>query len=171
MIGALKQRSVLKQLRKAIGQQKRVLPTGQLQSVLLLSQNGLTVNAQAVASLAKKLQLPVADIWFREFTTGIKPEELGPEQWCKKHFGWQGKLLTDDAAAFQAKDFDLIVAYYWSENPLLDNLIASKPNAFRVGTAGGNEALYDLIIDTPKGDWAAFENELIKYLTILKLCP
>ncbi|MDC7997841.1 DUF6913 domain-containing protein [Gilvibacter sediminis] len=161
---------MLKQLRKSIASQERELPTTAVSSLMVLCQEGSPELKSAVMKLADKLGIDQEAVYYREFVTGLKPDQLQSDQWCKKHFGWQGKLQHEDAATFAQKDFDLIIGYYWEPNALLDNLIASKPHAFRVGPLGGHEELFDLTIATPKGDWAAFEFELIKYLTLLKLC-
>ncbi|NQX76169.1 hypothetical protein [Gilvibacter sp.] len=170
MIGALKHKSVLKHLRKSIAAQQRELPKNAVSSLLVLTQGDSSSVKSAVMKLAERLGIKHEAVYYREFVTGLKPDELQPDQWCKKHFGWQGKLQHEDAATFAQKKFDLIIGYYWESNALLDNLIASKPNAFRVGPMGGHEELFDLTIATPKNDWDAFEFELIKYLTLLKLC-
>lgn len=169
MIGALKHKSIQKNLDKLLKQQQRELPNEPLRSVLVLTDSLDDDLKDRVEQLRTSLNIKPADLWIREFTEGIKAEELQRHQWSKKHFGWKGGFQHEDAQMLSAKNFDLVVGFYWDANIYLDSIIAEIPNSFRVGTNAGNAVLYDLMIDTPRGDWGSFENELLKYLSILKL--
>lgn len=168
MIGALKHKSIRKNLVKLLDQQ-RELPKAAVSSVLVLTDALNDSLNEQILQLKSHLKLKPADIWIREFTVGLKTEDLQRHQWSKKHFGWKGRFEHEDAQILQEKGFDLVIGFYWGSNPYLDSVIAKIPNSFRVGTKAGNEQLYDLMIDTPIGDWDSFEKELLKYLSILKL--
>lgn len=145
------------------------LPGEVLGSALILTDK-LTDELQGqLEAFREKLSIRPVEFTVREFVEGIKQEELQDYQWSKKDFGWRGELIKKDAADIKTEAYDLVVGFYTKENLYLDKVIARTTNSFRAGLAGSNERLFDLLIDTPEGDWTAFESELLKYLEILKL--
>lgn len=171
MIEALRQKRIQKSLRKLLDQTKRQLPKEPIGSVLVVIQGDNPKLIEQIAPLAKKLNLRQEHFWIREFTGPLKPEELKTHQWSKRLFNWKGQMQHHDTDRLSKGKFDLVIGYFWEPSVYLDKIIAGFPNSLRVGIGGGNPKLYDLEINTPKGDWIAFEDELLKYLSILKLSP
>ena len=169
MIAALKNKNLKRGLQKSLKVQQRNLPQEAIRSVLVLTTERSEGLSQQLENLQTELKIGDHGFAIREFTTGIKPEELKPHQWCKKDFSWNGSFTHSDAAAFKKGNYDLVIGFYKGEHLYLDRVITETTNCFRAGIAGGNALLFDLLIDTPEGDWMAFENELLKYLSILKL--
>jgi hypothetical protein len=82
-------------------------------------------------------------------------------------FGWKGKPKTENLQHFLEKPYDLLISYY-SENIVPLQLVSGLHKAnFKVGTAGSDQQIHDLIIQTKENEIATFTKELHTYLHIL----
>lgn len=85
-----------------------------------------------------------------------------------KDFNWKGEMHNQNASEFLEKEFDVLVGYYKGKNEFLDALIAQSKAKFKVGFAGSESRLFDLLIDVKLDDTEIFKAELKKYLTVLR---
>lgn len=169
MLAAIRHKRMRKSLERLLNSKEHKLPGQALRSALILTDKlGGELHNQ-LESFREKLKIEAGEFTVREFVEGIKQEDLLDYQWSKKDFSWSGDLTRKDATDIKTSTYDLVVGFYNKENLYLDKIIAGTTNSFRAGLAGGNERLFDLLVDTPEGDWMAFEGELLKYLEILKL--
>ncbi|WP_157547204.1 DUF6913 domain-containing protein [Kordia zhangzhouensis] len=85
----------------------------------------------------------------------------------EKDFGWKGKTSSSELQAFLNTPFDLLISYY--ENDTLPLALASglQVSNFKIGIAGTNQAIHDMIIQTKTKDVQVFIKELQTYLHIL----
>ena len=77
-------------------------------------------------------------------------------------------MHNQSASEFLDKDFDVLVGYYEGMHEFLDALISQSNAKFKVGFAGGDKRLFDLLISVKPNEIDAFKIELKKYLRILK---
>ena len=96
-----------------------------------------------------------------------KLPSLRHNQLHNKDFNWKGELHNQNAKEFIDKQFDVLVGYYNTKNDFLDAMVAASNANFKVGLAGSDPRLFDLLIDLDLKDLAAFKTELKKYLTVL----
>lgn len=96
-----------------------------------------------------------------------KLPSLRQNQLHNKDFDWKGELHNQNAKEFINKRFDVLVGYYTTKNNFLDAMVAASNANFKVGVAGADPRLFDLLIDVDIQDIEAFKVELKKYLTVL----
>jgi len=85
----------------------------------------------------------------------------------EKDFGWKGKPKTEDLKHFLETPHDLLISYY-SQNKVPLQLVSGLHKAnFKVGIAGSDQQIHDLIIQTKETEIAIFTKELHRYLHIL----
>ncbi len=85
-----------------------------------------------------------------------------------KDFNWKGEMHNQNASEFLDKDFDVLVGYYEGKHEFLDAMISQSNAKFKVGFAGGDKRLFDLLISVKPNEIETFKLELKKYLEILK---
>ncbi len=85
-----------------------------------------------------------------------------------KDFNWKGEMHNQNAKEFLDKDFDVLVGYYEGKHEFLDAMISQSNAKFKVGLAGGDKRLFDLLISVKPNEIETFKIELKKYLEILK---
>lgn len=84
-----------------------------------------------------------------------------------KDFNWKGEMHNQNASEFLDKDFDVLVGYYEGKHEFLDAMISQSNAKFKVGFAGGDKRLFDLLISVKPNEIETFKLELKKYLEIL----
>jgi len=84
-----------------------------------------------------------------------------------KDFNWKGEMHNQNASEFLDKDFDVLVGYYEGKHEFLDAMISQSNAKFKVGFAGGDKRLFDLLISVKPNEIETFKIELKKYLEIL----
>lgn len=85
-----------------------------------------------------------------------------------KDFNWKGEMHNQNASEFLDTEFDVLVGYYKGKNEFLDALMAQSKARFKVGFAGSESRLFDLLIDVKPSNIEIFKAELKKYLKVLK---
>lgn len=94
------------------------------------------------------------------------PSLLQNQVQCKD-FNWKGEMHNQNASEFLDKDFDVLVGYYEGKHEFLDAMISQSNAKFKVGFAGGDKRLFDLLISVKPNEIETFKIELKKYLKIL----
>ncbi len=94
------------------------------------------------------------------------PSLLQNQVQCKD-FNWKGEMHNQNASEFLDKDFDVLVGYYHGKHEFLDAMISQSKAKFKVGFAGADERLFDLLIAVKPTETELFKTELKKYLGIL----
>ncbi len=80
----------------------------------------------------------------------------------------EGELHNQNALEFLDQSFDVLVGWYEKTHPFLDPMISQSKAKFKVGFAGSDQRLFDLILNISPRDVDLFESELKKYLTLMK---
>jgi len=85
----------------------------------------------------------------------------------QKDFSWKGKPKAESLQHFLKTPLDMLISYYNSDTLPLQ-LISSLHSAnLKVGIAGTNQEIHDVIIQTKETQIVLFTKELHKYLHIL----
>jgi len=85
----------------------------------------------------------------------------------RKDFNWKGEMHNQNASEFLDRNFDVLVGYYDGKHEFLDVMISQSKAKFKVGFAGADERLFDLLISVKPTKIELFKAELKKYLEIL----
>ncbi|MDC8004974.1 hypothetical protein POV27_13005 [Aureisphaera galaxeae] len=104
---------------------------------------------------------------FSFIETKRKIPSLRQNQVQCKDFNWKGEMHNQNAQEFLDTEFGVLVGYYKGTNEFMDMMISRSKAKFKVGFAGGDERLYDLMIGVAPEQIDLFKSELKKYLTIL----
>jgi len=86
----------------------------------------------------------------------------------EKDLGWNGEINNSYANEFLSREYDLLVNYYTQANLMLQLMSIKARARLRVGLAGTERELNDLIMQIHTGEFDTFRDELQKYLTVLK---
>lgn len=85
----------------------------------------------------------------------------------EKDFGWKGKPKTEALQHFLKTPFDLLISYYNSDVLPLQLVSGLHTANLKVGIAGTDQQIHDMIIQTKETELKIFTKELHKYLHIL----
>lgn len=85
----------------------------------------------------------------------------------EKDFGWKGKPKTEILQDFLKTPLDLLISYYSSDIVPLQLVSGLHDANLKVGIAGSDQEIHDMIIQTKETETAIFTKELHKYLHIL----
>jgi len=84
-----------------------------------------------------------------------------------KAFGWKGVIKDNSVADFCQAHFNVLISYYTSEKLPLQLVSTLSVCDLKIGIAGSDQRMHDLIIHSSIHEISIFKDELIKYLTIL----
>ena len=85
----------------------------------------------------------------------------------EKDFGWKGKPKTEILQQFLNTPLDLLISYYSSDTLPLQLVSGLQMANLKVGIAGTDQEIHDMIIQTKTSETKIFTKELQKYLHIL----
>ena len=94
------------------------------------------------------------------------PSLLQNQVQCKD-FNWKGEMHNQNASEFLDNNFDVLVGYYEGKHEFLDAMISQSKAKFKVGFAGADDRLFDLLISVKPTETELFKTELKKYLGIM----
>ncbi|OAB78521.1 DUF6913 domain-containing protein [Cochleicola gelatinilyticus] len=97
-----------------------------------------------------------------------KLPSMRQNQLNNKDVNWRGDIKNQNATEFLKTPFDVLVGYYKGANEYLDMMVAQSQAGFKVGVAGSDERLFDLLIDVAVSEPKKIRTEIAKYLRILK---
>ena len=102
------------------------------------------------------------------FQQKISKENIEEGLISPKDFGWYGKIKSNYLKSVLTNKYDLLINYSKVDNLYVNLLILQSKSAFKAGFAHLDNRFYDLMIDCKSDDFKSFNNELSKYLKILK---
>ncbi|MGY0392100.1 DUF6913 domain-containing protein [Bizionia sp. KMM 8389] len=169
ILKGFKEKSIKKQLQVLLNNPKGVTALQPIESV------GVIVDADEVSdltnldSLSAKFGVLPNKVKIIAFTHQKNQESEGVNNYfCPKDIGWKGRILNNELETFVQTKFSLLVNFYTADSLYLKWLTATSEASFKAGMFQHDNRLNDLIIKTPLADINAFNNELIKYLQVLK---
>ena len=125
--------------------------------------------ASIVSELISLLKISESDIKVVVFLRKLKNENESDYIITPKDFGWYGKIDSEKIKNILTNKYDLLINYSKVDNVYLNILILQSKAAFKVGFAHLDKRLYDLMIRCEADEIALFNEELLKYLVILKI--
>lgn len=125
--------------------------------------------ASIVSELTSILKISESDIKVVVFLRKLKNENESEDIITPKDFGWYGKIDSDKIKNILTNKYDLLINYSKVDNVYLNILLLQSKAAFKVGFAHLDKRLYDLMIRCEADEIALFNEELLKYLVILKI--
>ncbi len=87
----------------------------------------------------------------------------------KNTINWMGNIKSDSVKEFIKQPYDLLIDYTQADTQIKQLIVADINASFKVGNSKKNEKLYDLIIAVNPKEITQFNEELVRYLKILKL--
>lgn len=168
MFEKLKRRSLRKLTERNLANRDLSQVNAKMKTLGFLVDERLFQEFDVLEDFALELKLIPKDVKIFSFIeVKRKLPSLRHNQVQCKDFNWKGEMHNQNASEFLERDFDVLVGYYEGRNEFLDALISQSKAKFKVGFAGADERLYDLIIGVKANDIDGFKVELKKYLKIL----
>ena len=96
-----------------------------------------------------------------------KNDDTGYPVFSHKDIKWTAKIDNLEVNQFIAKDFDLLINYYYIEKAALLLVSHLSKAKFKAGFASVDKRLNHFMIDTNAENYKVFSDELLKYLKIL----
>jgi len=140
---------------------------GKVKNVLVFMDD-ISLKSTILTDLKTILNIPENDIEILLFQKKIKKNQEDKNLFSPKDFGWYGKIKSEKLSNILTNKYDLLINYSKVENIYSNLLILQSKTALNVGFSHLDKRFYDLIIRCDKSDIALFNNELKKYLAILK---
>lgn len=131
---------------------------------------GVLINADKTENfeqIVQSLQFDVAVDVLCYHKNVQKTREVNYPVFYEKDFGWKGKAKTSELQQFLHKPYDLLISYYSDDILALQLASGLQAATFKVGIAGSNQEIHDVIIQTKEEEVATFAKELHTYLQIL----
>jgi hypothetical protein len=97
-----------------------------------------------------------------------KKETYSRPTFGKKHINWRGEVIVDFLTEFIDTEFDLLISYYDTEQPILMMVTNKSKAKFKVGFASVDNNLNRWMIETAIENYKLFVSELFKYLKNIK---
>lgn len=124
-----------------------------------------------LSMLTSMLKISESDIKVVIFQQKLRNEQRANEVITPKDFGWYGKIESEKLKNILTNKYDLLINYSKVDNLYLNLLLLQCKAAFKVGFAHLDKRLYDLMIRCESNERDLFNEELKKYLVILKIIP
>lgn len=128
-----------------------------------------STKASIVNELISILKISENDIKVVVFQQKLRNEKEPMDIITPKDFGWYGKIDSEKLKNILTNKYDLLINYSKIDNLYLNLLLLQCKASFKVGFAHSDKRLYDLMIRCEPDEIDLFNEELIKYLTILKI--
>jgi len=125
------------------------------------------VEKEFVNVLSRNLKVDLSNICLFRFKNKIKKNEDCENCITVKDFGFFGKLTNESIKRTIEKPFDLVINLT-TNNEYVSSIVANSKTEFKTGLLDEFSQVYDLTINVESGNLSAFNEELKKYLEILK---
>jgi hypothetical protein len=167
MFKKLQRKKFNNRLERALKQRDRSSVNSTVKTVGILFDGNLIKDLSYFKSLFSSLKISEKNGAFLGIVTFDKNEPSLSKHLCtKKDFSWAGDFKGDAVKDFVKKEVDLLILYH-NNDQYLENIAAQSNAYFKVGFAGGDERILDLILAVAPSETAVFNGEILKYLKIL----
>lgn len=168
MFEKLKRIYLKKQTNENLKKRDLTLRNSSLKRLGFLVDENILLDIETLYNFSKALQIHRKDVKVYSFREVKKKlPTLVQNQINNKDFTWRGDINNQNASEFLDIPFDVIIGFYSGKNEFLDVMMSKSKAKFKVGFKGGDERLYDLVMDVDPSNIEGFKLELIKYLKIL----
>ncbi|MBE7653465.1 hypothetical protein J2Q11_11625 [Tenacibaculum finnmarkense genomovar finnmarkense] len=168
MIAKLKEKSIQKFYNKTIVEKNaKNQPQHKVKKIAILLDNESLENI-VITSLTNQLSLKKEAITVLIYKPFEKKQEVLPTFFTDKEVGFKAGLKSDKLKSFVKNEYDLLINYIKTPNLYLNIITLLSKATLKVGFADVDDRLYDLVIADNSFNEAVLNQELKKYLTILK---
>ncbi|MFT4697206.1 MAG: hypothetical protein ACI9SJ_000322 [Flavobacteriaceae bacterium] len=168
MFEKLKRKYLKRQIDENLKGRDLTLRNSSLKRLGFLVDENILLDIETLYDFSKELQIHRKDVKIYSFREVKKKlPTLVQNQINNKDFTWRGDIDNQNATEFLDIPFDVLIGFYSGKNEFLDVMVSKSKAKFKVGFKGGDERLYDLLMDIDPNNIEGFKLELIKYLTIL----
>jgi hypothetical protein len=168
MFKKLKEKSLKKQTLRNLEKRDLSQVNAPLKTLGFLVDEALFPDFEKLYSFSDYLGLQRKDVKLFSFVEfKKKAPSLRFDQVNNKDFSWDGTINNKNAKEFLNQPYDVLVGYYRGNHEFLDLMVSESMAKFKVGVAGADDRLYDLLIDLDISKTEAIKAELKKYLTVL----
>lgn len=165
---AFKKNSNKKYLNKLLSERQVNISSNKIKSLGVILNFDEIDDFNAFNVLASQLQVHTNKLKVIAYTTDLKGHaNTWDACFNSKDFGWNGDIKNIELKTFLEEPFDVLVSYYTEPILELKLLTALSKSQFKVGILQSDERLNDLIVKTNVKDVNVFNNEVVKYLTVL----
>ncbi|TRZ41071.1 DUF6913 domain-containing protein [Robertkochia solimangrovi] len=170
ILKSLKEKSVYKIIEEESGKKRTSSQgEGKFRSLAIIINYDKLVDYRPLLNLANALDIPNESVHMLGYVEkAVKNVNYLIPVFSPKSIGVKGKVKDDALEDFLKKDYDLLVNYY--SDPVIEMMLVSAltRSDFKVGISDEHAILNDLILKVGEGNFRDFQEELIKYLKILK---
>ncbi|MGC6430474.1 MAG: DUF6913 domain-containing protein [Jejuia sp.] len=168
ILKAFKQKSNKKYLNKLLAQREVNLGDNKIKSLGVILNFDEIDDFNVFNVLASQLKIHTNKLKVIAYTADLKSHGNSWDScFNEKDFGWNGDVKNIELQTFLDEPFDVLISYYTEPFLELKLLTAASKSQFKIGILQADERLNDLIIKTNIGDISLFNNEVLKYLTVL----
>lgn len=168
MFKSLQKRFINKNIDKNLKNRSISNINDSLHKIGFLVDEGIPIDVEKFYEIAKDLGLQQKDVKIFSFLeVKTKTPTLQQNKINNKHFTWRGDIHNQNAEEFLEIPFDVLIGYYHNSNIFMDLLVSKSKAKFKIGFAGTDNRLFDLLINIDPLRIEDVKNELIKYLKIL----
>lgn len=168
MFEKLKRNSLKKRIEQNLSHRDTSEINAGLRTLGFLVDESILSELELFDSFAQSFGLQPKDVKVFSFQeVKRKVPSLRHNQINNKDFNWKGEISNQNANEFLDFPFDVLVGYYDGIHEFLDLMVSRSNARFKVGFLGGDQRLFDLLINLKPGQMEAFKVELKKYLTVL----
>jgi hypothetical protein len=166
---ALKKYFLKKQIEKHLKENVSDKNFDDLKTVGLLVNAHEFENLDAFNSLVNSLEIFNKDlklIFYKEEKRSLPTFEQN--NFSSKDFNWKGVLNKPAIEEFLDREYDLFIGYYSKKNSYLDYITSRAKAKLKVGLNHKEDRLFDIVFKIKAKEFSLFEEELAKYINILK---
>ncbi|MEX6625397.1 DUF6913 domain-containing protein [Tenacibaculum salmonis] len=168
MIETFKEKSIQKKYDKLIvNGVNKDQNTTKINKVVVLLDNESLENI-VISNLINTLPFKKENIEVFIYKEYSKKEELASNFFTNNEFGFKASLKSDNLKNFVKNDYDLLINYVKTPNLYTNTITLLSQASLKASFAGIDDRLYDLVISDEGLNEAVLNQELKKYLTILK---
>ncbi len=154
------QRKFEKKLR--LSSKNRVYNTNKIRSVGIITTDEFLSNSD----IEKRLYNVMENVKTFHIYSYRKLSKSG-NYFTKKNINWKGEISDINLKSFLDNPFDLLIGYFNEKHLYLEFVTLKSKATFKIGFAGVNDKLFDLVIAEKIENDISFTNEIRKYLESL----
>ncbi|CAL2082720.1 DUF6913 domain-containing protein [Tenacibaculum dicentrarchi] len=174
MIAKLKKKSIQKFYNKTIvkkqaeNQQKQVgKQQCKIKKIAILLDNE-SLEKIVIANLTNHFPFKKNDITVLIYRSFDKKQEALPTFFTDKEIGFKAGLKSDNLKNFVKNEYDLLINYVKTPNLYVNTITLLSQARLKVSFAGVDDRLYDIVISDEGLNETVLNQEIKKYLIILK---
>ncbi|WP_224482623.1 DUF6913 domain-containing protein [Robertkochia aurantiaca] len=172
IFNSLREKSIKKIIDRHLGERETLVKQGKegIRSLAVIINYDELVDYRPLMNLAAALGVNNEEVYILGYVDKVhRGVNYMIPVFSRGDIGQRGKLKSFVLNDFLQREYDLQINYFTDQAAVEMLLVAALCKAdFKAGISGEVEELNDLVLHLPEGDFSGFQNELIRYLKILK---